>query len=415
MKILILAHFYPPEMGGAAARLHGLARWLVRLGHHVTVITGMPNYPTGVVPAPYRHKLRVREEMDGVDVLRTWVYASAFRSSVRRLANYFSFVVSATLAGLGAGRGYDVILASSPPPFVGLTGLFLARLRRIPLVFDIRDIWPEVAIEAGEFSADAPLARWGWRLAHFLYRHADHITPVTASKRSRLLASGVPQHKLTVVTNGADLDLVPASPADKRVELELQGKFVVLYAGLLGVAQGVEVAVEAAEILRAQQDVHFLIVGDGRRQSAIAARVKELNLNNVTLLPRQPREAMPAFLATADACLVPLANDSLEDAVPSKLLEAWAHSRPVILAAAGEAAHIVDQSGGGVVVAPGDPAALAEAVLALRDNPERCRCLAEQGHAHVATRYDRRLLAQQMEHVLQETISARRSRPRRGC
>lgn len=134
MNILILSHFYPPEMEGAPARLHGLARWMVHDGHQVTVITGFPNYPSGVIPVHYRSKLRESEQIDGVHVIRTWLYASSHRSTWRRLGNYFSFVASSTLTGLTIGGSYDVVVASSPPLFLGLSGLFVARLHRIPWI-----------------------------------------------------------------------------------------------------------------------------------------------------------------------------------------------------------------------------------------------------------------------------------------
>ena len=409
MKVLLVTHFYPPEMGGGAARLHGLARWLVHYGHQVTVVTGLPNYPDGVVAPGYRRKLRMREEMDGVDVLRTWVYPSSHEKKVRRLANYFSFVGSGAVAGLTGGRGYDVVLASSPPPFAGLVGVAAARLRGIPLVLDIRDIWPDVAIESEVFSAEAFLARAGHRLARFLCRQADHITPVTDEKRAKLIGKGVPAVKLTVVANGADLDQanVPRND-DKRAALGLDGKFVVLYAGLIGHAQGVGVAIEAAERLKTHEDVHFLIVGDGVQRDALFQELQNLALANVTMLPRQPPEEIPSFLAAADASLVPLVNDDIKTAVPSKLLEAWAHRRPVLLAAAGEAADLVREGGGGIVTSPGDPIALAESVLELKRDREGLKRYADRGHRYVCKHHDRRALARQMEAVLEDVV--RRSR-----
>jgi len=404
MRILILAHYYPPEMGGAAARLHGLSRWLAAYGHEVTVITCFPNYPAGRIDALYRGKLCAREQMDGVRVLRTWVYASPVKSSVRRLANYFSFVVAATWAGWLVRGQWDVVLGSSPPLFVGIAAWLIARIRRIPFVFDIRDIWPDVAVDAGEFAPDAPITRLGRGLARFLYRRADRILPVTELKRERIAAQGVPADKLAVVTNGVDLDRVPDAVPDRRKELGLARRFVVLYAGLIGIAQGVEIAVETSHRLADDSRVHFLVVGDGVRRAAIEQEVSERGLTNITMLPRQPREAMPALLATADVCLVPLSAAGIVDAVPSKLLEAWAHRRPVILAAQGESAKIVQEAGGGLVVAPGDGAALAEAVRRLADEPETSGAMAEAGRAYVEARYDRRDLARQMEHVLRDVV-----------
>ena len=402
MNILVLAHFYPPEMGGAGARLHGLSRWLAHAGHNVTVITGFPNYPSGVIPEAYKGKLRQREEMDGVDVVRTWVFASPKRGSIRRMANYFSFVFSSIITGLLLRKSYDVVLVSSPPLFIGLAGWVLAGFRRIPFVFDIRDLWPEIAVETGEFSADSRLVKMADALARFLYRKAAHITPVTENKLRKIEALGVPENKMTVVTNGVDLDLLPSVTEDKRAELGLEGKFVAVYAGLLGIAQGVEMLVHSATRLREHEDLHFLIIGDGVRREAIAEEIERQGLTNVTMLPRQPREQISHYLASADVSLVPLINSELTDAVPSKLLEAWAHRCTPVLIAGGEAASLVRRCQGGIVAAPEQPEALDAALLALKADPERLARHAHNGHEFVRRHFDRAALARQMEEVLEQ-------------
>ncbi|HEU5104122.1 MAG TPA: glycosyltransferase family 4 protein, partial [Roseiflexaceae bacterium] len=306
-----------------------------------------------------------------------------------------------------SGRTYDIVLASSPPLFIGLAGWVLSRFFHIPFVFDIRDLWPEVIIEAGELPPNAPIIRLGHWLARFLYRRADHITPVTERKRAKLLAAGVPPAKLTVVSNGVDLDQIPAiSNCGKRGELGLDNKFVVLYAGLIGMAQGVEIAIYAADDLREHSDIHFLIVGDGVRRDDLAAQAQRRGLRNITILPRQPREQIPAFLNAADACLVPLVSVSLDDAVPSKLLEAWAYGRPVILAAGGEAADLVSRSRGGIVVAPEQPHQLARVIIQLKHDRAQLAELAARGRAFVQ-QFDRQKLARQMEQVLQDTKAGR--------
>jgi colanic acid biosynthesis glycosyl transferase WcaI len=409
MRILVVSQFFPPEGGAAAARLHGLGRWLTQSGHQVTVITGFPNYPSGIVPGEYRGKWWARERLDGMEVVRGWVFASPRRTSACRLANYFSYVVAASIAGMAVRGPFDVVLASSPPLFVGLAGWLVARARRIPWVFDIRDLWPEVAVEAGEFSADGTITRLVARLSAFLYRRASHLTPVTENKRKKLAGAGVPPAKMTVVTNGVDLDLVRIEVnRNKREELGLKDKFVVLYAGLIGIAQGLENAVEAADRLRAHPEVHFLIVGDGVRRQALRDKVNKLGLENVTLLPQQPRDQVPALMAAAEVCLVPLVSSRIDDAVPSKLLEAWAYERAVILAAAGEAAELVSRSGGGIAVPPEEPGRLADAVLAFKSDPGRLRECARRGREFVQQHFDRRKLALQMEEVLRGVVNDHR-------
>jgi glycosyltransferase involved in cell wall biosynthesis len=306
---------------------------------------------------------------------------------------------SSIVAGLFAGRGHDVVLASSPPLFVGAAGWLVAQLLRIPFVFDVRDIWPDVAVDAGEFAANAPVVRFLSELADSIYAQADCIIPVTETKQTRIRAHGVPDSKMRIVPNGVDLDLIPDCPGDVRPELDLIGRFVVLYAGLIGVAQGLEIVTEAAELLRDTDEVRFLIVGDGVRRPALEDEIHRRRLRNVVLLPSQQREAMPAILNTGDVCLVPLSSAGIADAVPSKLLEAWAYRRKV---------------GGGVVIGPRDAQALAQTILLLKESPE---VLAKQGAAGrlwVENSLDRRKLADLLASVLEDVVenSGRKGRRR---
>ncbi|MEM7125155.1 MAG: glycosyltransferase family 4 protein [Chloroflexota bacterium] len=409
MNILFVAHFYPPEMGGASARLHGLARLLVQRGHHVTVITGFPNYPSGEIREEYQGRWYCEEELDGVQVIRTWIYATPRKGSIRRLANYFSFVLSSVISGGRQQASFDVIFASSPPLFIGLSGLALSWWWKRPWVFDIRDIWPELAVEAGEFDPDALIVRWGNRLERFLYRRADHITVVTERKRQKLRQKEVPEEKLSIVANGVDLDRIGSSTSeykDWRSALDLDGKFVALYAGLMGIFQRVEVIVEAAIHLRERSDIHFVLAGDGVRRDVVEKTIADEHLQNVTLLPSQPGEQIPAMLKAFDLALVPLINENLVDAVPSKLLEAWGCRRPVLLIAGGEARQLVETSNGGFVVSPGCTEALVQTIVDVvsMDGEARQR-YANNGYEYVLAHYDRAKLAEQLEAVLQRQIS----------
>lgn len=392
-------------MGAAANRLHGLARWLVCFGHDVTVITGFPNYPSGVIPEAYQRRRQVEETLDGVRVIRTWVYASPKRGALRRLANYFSYVLSAIGAGVQLPKGYDVLMASSPPLFIGLAGWILSAFHRIPWTFDIRDIWPELAVEAGEFAPTSAIVRWGERLERFLYRSAQHITVVTEAKRQKLLVKNVPPHKLGVVPNGVDLDWLQQhlDGVSATADLGLNDKFIVIYAGLIGVFQHLDIAIDAAVALRTHPKIHFLIVGEGVKRVELEERVTQEKLSNVTFLPPQPREAIPSLLKSSQVSLVPLVNAQLVDAVPTKMLEAWGCERPVLLVASGEAKRLVDESGGGVVIAPGDAQQLAAAILELYRNQTKLGEYAQRGYDYVL-QFDRPQLARQMEAVLQHVV-----------
>jgi putative colanic acid biosynthesis glycosyltransferase WcaI len=398
LRILILAHYYPPEMGGATARLHGLARWLKAFGHEVTVVTGMPNYPSGIVAPPYRGKLTFHEVLGDVRIVRTWVFASSHRHSVLRLANYLSFVLSAVVSSVALWQRFDVVLASSPPLFIGLAGWFLARLWGIRWVFDLRDLWPDVAVEAGEFAPHSLLARGGYGLAHFLSARADHLTPATQKKRQRLIEAGVPDSTITVVSNGIDLeDLLADKP---KGEGRRADQFTVIYAGLIGIAQGVELVVEAADKLREQPHIQFLIAGDGVRRADLVEAIAQRQLHTVTFMGYLARDVIPQLLRSADVAWVPLVSDQLVDAVPSKLLEAWGCGLPVILSAGGEAARLVEESGGGMAIPAGHADRLAEAIQLLEGNRALLQSYATRGHEYAVTHFERSMLARRMEQAL---------------
>jgi glycosyltransferase involved in cell wall biosynthesis len=409
LKVLILSHFYPPEMGGAAARVHGLSRWLVKFGHVVTVITGFPNYPSGIIPRHYHGKLKVREQVDGVDIIRTWVYTSSHGKNIGRLSNYMSFVASSVVAGLFLKQRFDVILASSPPLFLGLAGLALSRIRRTPFVLDVRDLWPDIAVEAGVFEPDDVRVRLGRKLANFLYSRAAHLTPVTLRKKSKILGEGIEPEKLTVVPNGVDFDELGRDQVEVRwrEKLNLGGAFVVAYTGLIGIAQGVGIAVEAANLLKEEPDIHFLIVGDGIEREELMKKALAFGLKNISFVESQPRQVVPSLLAATDIALVPLVSQKLDDAVPSKLLEAWACRKPVLLVAGGEAADLVLKAGGGFVLSSREPRELADLVRKLASDREGLQRCAENGLAYVRTNFDRKELARLMENVLLEVSGSR--------
>lgn len=407
LRILILAHYYPPEMGGAAARLHGLARWLVAFGHEVTVITGMPNYPSGIVQEEYMGKWKMHEQIEGVKVLRTWVYASSHRSSLHRLANYFSFVISSIVKGLTLRRQFDILIASSPPLFIGISGWFLAKWHRIPWVLDVRDVWPEIAVEVGVFTHNSAITRLGHHLAKFLYYRASHITPVTQNQRPKLLAAGVPAEKISLVPNGVDLDMISRAPiVDWRKELGIEAQLLVTYAGLMGIAQGVETIVDVADILRNHSDIHFLVVGDGVKRMDIIQSAQSLGLNNITFIPTQARDLVPSILRASDVAWVPIATQNLLDARPSKMLEAWACQKAVILSASGEAAELVREAAGGVVVPPAQPGPLAEAILTLQSNQKALQSFGENGYRFVEEHFQRPKLTRLMERVLLNVVES---------
>jgi colanic acid biosynthesis glycosyl transferase WcaI len=298
---------------------------------------------------------------------------------------------------------YDLIYASSPPLFVGGAALALSALRRIPLVFEVRDLWPQIAVALGELTQPAAI-RWATRLEQACYRRARAVVVVTQGDRQRLLERGLPEQKLIHIPNGANLELFQERPeAGRRVrrELGLEEKFVAIYAGIHGLAQGLETLVEAARQLVDHPNIQLLLIGEGPRKSSIQELLQEYGLENVCLLPEQPRERIPDYLSAADVALIPLKNLAFfKGTIPSKLFDSWACRRPVILSVDGEARKIVADAGGGVYIEPEDPHALAAALVELERDSERLKEMGENGRAYTEEYYSRRALAQKLERAL---------------
>jgi colanic acid biosynthesis glycosyl transferase WcaI len=405
MRILYLSQYFPPEAGATQTRAYEMAGNLVRLGHKVTVVAEVPNHPSGIIAPAYRGKLVERSELDGIDVLRVWVKASPLKSFRNRMLFYLTYMLNASLAGLLlAGGHYDLIYASSPPLFVGGSALALSYLRRIPLLFEVRDLWPESAVALGELS-NRRVVDWATRLEVACYRRAGAIIVVTEGIRQRLLQRGQPIDKVHLIPNGANVNLFHFDAKGRervRQEMGLGEKFVVIYAGIHGVAQGLETLVEAARLLQAEAQVHFLLVGDGPKKAELVRLASQYNLANLTLMDEQPRPAIPALISAADAAIIPLRKlEIFKGALPSKMFDSWACERPVLLSVDGEARRVMEAAEAGVFVNPEDAPALAQAILNLREQPEVGRQMGLRGRAFTERHYSRRAQAEQLDRIMQ--------------
>ena len=405
MRILYLSQYFPPEAGATQTRAYEMASNWVRLGHHVTMLTEFPNHPAGIIPPEYRGKIYERDTLDGIEVIRVWVKASPVKNFRSRMAFYLTFMFNAALAGVLLARGkYDLIYATSPPLFVGGAALAIRSLRRIPLVFEVRDLWPESAVALGELSNPRAISLAA-RLEEACYKRARAVVVVTRGIQSRLHERGLPAGKVHLIPNGANVSMFRYRPQGRvriRGKLGLENKFVAIYAGIHGVAQGLETLIEAARLLQNQPEIHFLLIGDGPQKSAIANLARQYDLPNITLLPAQPRGRIPDYLSAADAALVPLRNVELfKGALPSKIFDAWACERPVLLSVDGEARQIVKTVGGGIFIPPEDPEATAQAILSLRDHPAARVLMGARGRQYTVEHYSRRAQAEKLMGILE--------------
>jgi glycosyltransferase involved in cell wall biosynthesis len=414
MKILYVSQYFPPEMGAPAARVSELSRHWVRASHGVTVLTGFPNQPTGVVPHEYRAKLRrlvFREAVDGIDVVRTWLLPMPNGKPHERMLNYSSFCLSSSLTGTFLSRP-DVIIATSPQLLVGQTGWWLSRFKRVPFVLEIRDLWPESLSAVGIGGEKSLLNRGLGALADFLYRACQHVIVVTPAFREQLMEKRkVPAEKISVVENGVETDFFSSDGKPvirKKVDLGFGGKFVVSYIGTLGLAHDLATTLQAAARLRdSLPNAVFLIIGEGAEKARLVSLVNEWRLGNVRFLPEQPREKIPDLIALSDICLVTLKKAELfKTVIPTKMLEFMACGRPIVSSVDGQARQIFEAANAGIFVEPEDSVVLAEAVAKLYHNPERRRVLGDNGRRHIVAHYSRKQSAKSYVEIL-EHISAK--------
>jgi glycosyltransferase involved in cell wall biosynthesis len=403
MRILYLCHYFHPEIGAPSARALEMAREWIELGHEIDVVTCFPNHPNGIVAEAYRGRLYQREELEGMTIHRNYVYATPNRGFLRKAMGHLSFMVSSVAFSLFRVSRPDVIVVSSPTFFSVLSAYVFSRVRRVPYVFEVRDLWPAAITGLGMMKASAWPVWFLERLEMFLYRKAARVVTVTESFRKNISERGIDVAKIEVITNGADVDFYhPRDGAEARRELDLEERFVVLYIGAHGVSQALHTVLHAAELARDVEDIHFLLVGEGAEKDDLEVSCERMGLTNVTFMPGQPKDRVPAFYAAADVCLVPLRDIPLFGAfIPSKMFEIMASGKAIVASVEGEARQILEESGAAVVVKPGDAAQLTTAIVALRDDTSKRRRLEKAGPPFVARHYSRTGLARRYIAILQ--------------
>jgi colanic acid biosynthesis glycosyl transferase WcaI len=392
MKIGILTQYYPPEIGAPQRRLSSLAQEFSKRGHTVSVLTAMPNYPRGQIHPGYRGLIR-QEDRQGVRVIRTFIYPTKSLNKIKRLLSYFSFVLSALILGAVYLPKVDYLITESPPLFLGIAGYLLSRFKKARWIFNVSDLWPESAVRLG-FLHEGPILRLSSALEAFCYRKAWLVTGQTREILGDI-GQRFPRVAAYHLPNGVDTALFSPNRRSTAVRAELgNGKTcLAVYAGLHGIAQGLDQVLDAAARLQDLEDLLLVFIGDGPERESLMARSRLLGLNNTRFLDPYPGEAMPAILASADLAIVPL-KTKLPGAVPSKLYEAMGSGVPVILAAEGEPAQITQETQAGVAVSPGDVTALAAALRDLVSHPERRAPMGVNGRLAALARFDRATIAQ---------------------
>jgi len=407
--ILFLTPYYPPEVGAPQTRISQTASRLVKRGHRVTVLTTLPNYPSGVVPVEYRRGKQRRELLDGVEVVRVWSYISPNRGFSRRILSQLSFGSLAPLLGAKAIGRPDIAIVESPPLFDGIGARYLKLTKGCPYIFTVADIWPESAVQLGMLRNRA-LIWLAERLEWSTYRAAGAVWSVTAGIRQALMDRGLPDDKVFLLPNGVDTaQFQPIPRAEARERLGWDDRFTIIYAGTMGLAHGLVTLLDAADQLRDDPSIRVVLIGDGAAKADLEAQARATGLTSVEFWDAQPHARMPLIISAADACLASLRRVPLfEGALPSKMYEAMACARPLLLAVEGEARRVVERDAGAAIfVEPENAVDLAQAIVRLRDERGLAERLGRSGRAYVMEHFDRDKLVADLDGRIEALIGRR--------
>jgi glycosyltransferase involved in cell wall biosynthesis len=395
LKILLLTEYYPPEIGAGSIRAHEFARrWSDKAD--ITVLTALPNYPTGIIPEEYKGRFFVKEEKENYTLLRTFIIPASNTGFTKRLLSYVSFMFSSVIQGIFFIGKQDIIIASSPPLFIGISTYMLSKFKRIPFIFELRDLWPDILIEMGHLNNKLIINIFK-KIEFFLYRKALHIVTVSPRVKEIINNRGISVSKISVITNGVNLKFFnPGIDIKGRMDHNFNDKFIVSYIGTLAYQYGLDTILETARLMIERLDILFLFVGEGPQKNELNQRVKNKNLTNVMLKDAVPLDEVRNYYSQSDVVLVPLRNlPLLESTIPVKLLESMAMEIPVIINANGVSRDIMEAGKAGLYAEPDNPQVLMKKILYLYDSPEIRKEMGRKGRQHIVKKYDREKLSQE--------------------
>ncbi len=401
MRILSIGSYYEPDLGPSAPINTMLCRNLVQLGHQVTILTMVPHYPSGRVPPAYRGKWASKSIENGVEVIRVGLPSVDRTNLVQRLWQFVCYQVGATLAGLG--KKYDVVMAASPSLIMWLPFAVFVTLPRKPAVYSIFDVYPSVGVTLGIFRNKAVIA-FVSGLEKFCLKNARVVRTISESFKPELRAMGVPDEKMALVYDWVDTDLIKPLPHDNSFarEHDLTGRFVVLYAGNVGLSQGLEHVLTAAEKLTAEKDITFVIVGEGASREHLMAEAERRQLRNVKFIPFQPRQRLPEVLASADISLISLQRGIGLGSLPSKTFSILASGRPIVacIDEESETRSLIERAEAGLCVPPEDPQSLVNAILSLKNDKDLRQRMGRNGRLWAEAHHSPQAGAKKIEKIL---------------
>jgi len=401
LNILFLTDNFPPEVNAPATRTFEHCQEWIKKGHQITVITCAPNFPHGKLYNGYKNKLYKCELINEIKVIRVWSYMSSNSGFSKRVADYLSFAFMSFFVGIF--QKYDVIIATSPQFFTTWSGWALSKIRRKPWIFELRDLWPE-SIKTVGVMKQGYIINLLEKIELGLYKSCNRVVAVTDAFKNNLIARGIENNKIEVVTNGSNMELFYPRKVDISLlkSLGLEGKFVVGYIGTHGMAHNLDFIIKAIEKI-SDSDVHFLFIGDGAMKSKIVNTSKELQLKNISFLDSVSKDEVPRYLSIIDISLAPLKkDDNFKTVIPSKIFESSAMQKPILLGVQGQAQEILEKYGAGVCFEPDNEKDFIEKLSALKDISFYQKC--QDGCVKLAADYDRKKLADKMLDIFDKII-----------
>jgi len=400
MHILFFTHYFPPEVNAPASRTYEHAKYWMKAGHKVTVITNHPNHPHGQLYDGYQNKLISREEIDGINVVRLWTFLAANSGVVKRTLNYIIYAIFAFFAGLRMSK-YDIIIGTTPQFFCALSGLLVAKIKGKPFIGEVRDLWPDSIVAVGAMKES-----WVVKSLHYLerlfYRHSDHLVVLTRSFARHVESLCDTPHAF--IPNGVDWDLWKPDNVQQNGNIMLQkGTFKVGYIGTFGMAHGLEVVLDVAKLTKDHPDIHYYLIGDGAEKTKLQNRIHNEEISNLCMYGLQPKKSVPAILDQLDVLLVLLKREEIfKTVIPSKLFEGMVMSKPLIVGIEGETKEIIQDSGSGITIMPESKEELQKAVVDLYKNPELRKTLGQNGQSYITKYFLREKLAEKYLSIFEE-------------
>jgi len=405
MKILYVSQYFYPEVCAPVNRAYSNAKLLSKMGHDITVVSEIPNHPKGIVFPGYKNKIYQSDNELGFKTVRLWVFTSKKKNFITRLLFYFSFLFSALIYTLFNFRKYDLIYISSPPLFVALIGIIFKRIApKKKVVFEVRDLWPDSAIQLGELK-NKLLIKFSFFLEKNIYKLANKIVAISIHMKNEIIKKSIQPEKTAVVHNGTDLNSIQVNKSLSRKEIYKNNadKFIVVYAGNVGLAENLEVIIDAAEVLKDEKNIFFYIIGEGPNKQKLKNRKKQKKIDNISFIDEISRKDIHNYLYQADCGVVPLRDLKLfHGALPSKIFDYLACDLPILVGIEGEARKLVNESKTGLYYEPENSTDLAAKIMYLYNNQKILKEFSQNARPFVEENFTRKKLAKKLEKILLE-------------